>query len=501
VTGARPLRHGALAALLAAGVAVAVLHAPAGLAEHGSALYPRALLAACAASVAFLVWMLPPWVTLTVAVCLSPLASNWKLLGVPGALSPDRLLLIGGVAAVLLRAPGVRGLPPLRFRPTHAVLALVLLYAAVSAAAVGTLFHAAGFFRLFDAFGILPFAAFLVAPVCFATARSRSALLAGLVVLGVYLGLTALFEATGLRSLVFPHFILERTADDTTGRAYGVFLEPVSNGAGLFDCGVAAAVAFATWRRAWARSLAAFSAAVCAAGTFFTLERSVWIGVAVSVVVAAVVGLPRRLSASRLATAGGLLAAAALIAGAALLLAPAIAHKAQQRANDQGTVFDRENLATAAENMIMARPLFGFGWSTFEHRSLDYFQQSPDYPLDPNLAYAASTNGTYSVHNEFLDYGVTLGLVGASLWLLGLVLAVGGAIRSRGPADLECWRFGLLPVFVFYLVIENAVPPSLFPNLALWLWLGVVWAGYRAGSGGRLAGGDDPELPHRARVE
>jgi O-antigen ligase len=128
--------------------------------------------------------------------------------------------------------------------------------------------------------------------------------------------------------------------------------------------------------------------------------------------------------------------------------------------------------------MIEARPLFGFGWSTFEQKSLDYFQQSPDYPLNPNLAFTATNQGTFSVHNEFLDYAVTLGLVGTAIWLLGLVLAVGGAFHARTTPDLARWRFALLPIIVFYLVIENAVPPALFPNLLLWLWLGVVWAGY-----------------------
>jgi hypothetical protein len=53
------------------------------------------------------------------------------------------------------------------------------------------------------------------------------------------------------------------------------------------------------------------------------------------------------------------------------------------------------------------------------------------------------------------------------------------------------WRYALLPLLVFYLVIENAVPPALFPNLALWLWLGVVWSGYGKEPSGTT------ELDHR----
>ncbi len=479
--------------LAAAALAVAAQSSPAVI-EHGSALFPRAMLLVAAASVAYLVWIIPPWVTLTAGVVLSPLASNWKLLGVPGGESPDRLLLVGGIAVVLLRGPGARTVPALRFRTTHAVLGLALLYATVSAAAVGTLINQAGFFRLFDAFGVLPFLVFFLAPAVFRTERSRSLLLTSLVALGAYLGLTALFEAANLNALVFPHFIVSSTANDPSGRSFGPFLEPVSNGAGLFDCGVAAAVAFVTWRRASARAFAAFTVTVCAAGTFFTLERSVWLGAITAVAVTAAIGVARvGRFAPGVAPTIALVAGAAAVAGVAFLFVPGLSHDAYKRATDQSTVYDRQNLTRAAENMIEARPLFGFGWSSFERRSLEYFQQSPDVPLNPNLAFSAATHGTFSVHNEFLDYTVTLGLVGASLWLIGLVLAVGGALRARaGPdaePDLVRWRFALLPVLVFYLVIENAVPPALFPNLALWLWLGVVWVGYdrRSPSGAAVA--------------
>lgn len=479
-TQARTLRAGGL--LLLAGIVIAfALRGHAVVTAHGAELWTQAMLLVGALSVMSLVWVLPPAATLTAAVVLSPLASNWSELGVPGAVSPDRLLLIGGIGVMLVRGPGARDLPRPSFRPTHAVLAVVLVYALISAAAVGTLLQPAGFFRLFDAFGILPFLVFFVAPAVFASPRCRALLLAGLVALGAYLGLTALFEVTNLTGLIVPRFIAEATAADSSGRAYGVFLEPVSNGAGLFDCGVAAAVAFASWRRPGARAFAALTVMLCGAGTFFTLERSVWLGTAAALLVTTVVFvLNARRAAPGLAAIAGLVATVVVIAGAALWFAPGLAHDVTNRANDQGTVYDRRNLATAAQNMIAARPLFGFGWSTFEHRSLDYFEQSPDYPLNPNLAFSPTTQGTFSVHNEFLDYGVTLGLVGTTIWLLGLVLAIGGAFRAKTVTPgLERWRFALLPILVFYLVIENAVPPALFPNLLLWLWLGVVWAGYR----------------------
>ena len=54
----------------------------------GSTVFPRAMLLVAVLAVAWLVWVLPPAVTLAGAVVLSPLASNWLQLGVPGSFSP-----------------------------------------------------------------------------------------------------------------------------------------------------------------------------------------------------------------------------------------------------------------------------------------------------------------------------------------------------------------------------------------------------------------------------
>jgi hypothetical protein len=125
---------------------------------------------------------------LSAAIFLTPFAGNWPRLGVPGPLSPDRLLFVAAIAVVLLRAPPVADRPCLRITGTHWLLALAAAYAVVSALLAGTFFQRDGFIRIFDAFGILPFLTFLVAAVVFRTPAQRRVLLATLVVLGAYLG-------------------------------------------------------------------------------------------------------------------------------------------------------------------------------------------------------------------------------------------------------------------------------------------------------------------------
>jgi putative inorganic carbon (hco3(-)) transporter len=432
---------------------------------------------AVAGSLAYLVWCADPAWTLTAGLVLSPLASNWPEVGIPGFAAPDRLLLLAGVATVLLRAPGTRGRPRrLAVTHVHLILLATVMYAGVSAAAAGTLFEKAAFFRLFDVFGVLPFLVFLVAPVAFHTARSRQVLVRGLVGLGAYLGLMALFETAGPRALVVPRFILS-AGDPTDERAMGIFLDPVMNGAGMFVCAVACVIALATWRRSTARLFAGMTLLLCAAGALFTLERSIWLGCIAGAVVGAVTVRELR----RLVLPVAL--AAALLVGGSLAFVPGLSAHVHRRANEQATIWDRQNLATAATNMIAARPLVGFGWSTFERSSLDYFRQSPDYPLNPNLGFSPTTQGSFSIHNELLNYAATIGLLGTGLWLAGIVLAVRGALLARGSPSLEPWRRAVLPIATFYFIVSTFIPPLLFPNLALWFWLGVVWSGhYRPGT-------------------
>jgi putative inorganic carbon (HCO3(-)) transporter len=424
------------------------------------------------ASLAVLVWRADPAWTLTAALVLSALASNWPRLGIPGLLSPNRLLLVAGIGTVLLRAPGTQGRPRrLIVTHVHWVLLATILYAVASAAVAGTLFEKAAFFRLFDVFGVVPFLVFLVAPIAFRSERDRAVLLGGLVGLGAYLGLVALLETTGPRALVYPRFILD-AGSPTDHRAMGIFLDPVMNGTGMFISGVAAAIALAVWRRTSARLLAGATLLLCAAGELFTLERSVWVGAVVGAAIGAF-AVPRlRRLMLPFAVAG------AIVVGGALMVVPGLSDHVHQRANDKATIWDRQNLGTAANNMIAARPLVGFGWSTFERSSLDYFRQSPSYPLDPNLGFSATTQGSFSIHNELLNYGATLGILGTAMWLAGIAMGIIGAFRVRGSPSLEPWRLALLPVAVFYLIVSSFVPPLLFPNLVLWFWIGVVWSGY-----------------------
>jgi putative inorganic carbon (hco3(-)) transporter len=403
---------------------------------------------------------LPAWL-FSAAIALTLFSGNWRQLGLPGLVSPDRLLLIAGFIALLFKDPALGQRPYLRLTPTHAVLLVVAAFAICSAVAAGTIGERATIFPLVDRFGLVPFSLFLVGPIAFAEEGQRRILLRTFLAIGAYLGVTALFQGLGIRALVFPRYIIDLSAEVQTGRARGPFLDAAINGVALFYCAVAAMLAYVTEPRPWLKRLAVAIAALCLFDLIFTQERSVWLGAVAAILCAAAAAPALR---RRLLIAGPV-ALVALVA--AFLFIPGLYAQTSERIGDQRTEWDRLNLNKAAENMVVARPLFGFGLGTFQDRSEPYFEQNPSFPL---------TNTTGELHNVFLSSAAELGLVGSSIWLLGLVLAIGGGIVVRGPPQLFPWRIGLIAVAVMWLIVANLVPMvQAFPNQVLWLWAGVVW--------------------------
>jgi O-antigen ligase len=335
----------------------------------------------------------------------------------------------------------------------------------VSALVAGTLFEEEGGYRLIDRLGVLPFLLFLLAPLAFRTAGPRAILLGTLVGLGAYLGLTSLFETIGPHALVFPRYILDESVGIQYGHARGPFVEAEANGVALFGCAVASAMAVAIWQRKRYRLLAAGIALLCCLDCLFTLQRAVWIGAAVGLVITLAAFAPlRRYLAPTLAAVG-------LAVALSLTLIPGLSQSVSERASDQMSVWDRENLTFAAERMILARPLFGFGWGTFTKVAEPYFRQPSDIPLTSSNG----PKGTNILHSVVLSNAVELGLLGCALWLLAVFIAIGGAIVKRGPPELLPWRIGLLAYTICWTVVLNLTPlPQAYPNLLLWLWAGVV---------------------------
>jgi putative inorganic carbon (hco3(-)) transporter len=413
-------------------------------------------------------WELPPAVTMCAAIVLSIFSGAWSRIGL-GGMPLDRLLIALVLLQFLLRAPGVASVGPLRIRNVHLLMGLTILYALVSAVAAGTLNDEAGTLSLIDQFGLVPFAIFVVAPAVFAGHRERDLLLATLVGLGAYLGLTAIFESLGPHALVFPRYILD--VDDVLPgeRAGGPFQSSVAEGFATFSCAVAAAIAYVRWGGQRKRFLAALVIGVCAFACFLTLERGVWLGVVCATLIAALFTRMGR----RWLLPGALACAIAL--GGALVVSSTLAQKTTSRVEDRRSIWDRRNQTAAGLRMFKQRPLFGFGWDRYTKDDLDYFRQADGYPM---VGYSLSTYRSLGkllpLHETYLAYAVELGLVGLLLWLASLFWGLGTAVFGRGEAALRPWKLGLLAVSICFLAIGLVNPdPAPFSVLLLWTWAGV----------------------------
>lgn len=402
----------------------------------------------------------PAWL-FTLAIMLTPFAGNWPQLHVPGPVAPDRVLFVLGIVVVLFRSYVVGDLPRPRFGFAHAMMALAVLYAAVSAMAFHSLFQKGPGLLLVETFGILPFVSFWLGPVVFPTARERRILLGGLVIMAGYLGLTALFETAGPKALVFPRYILSSDVGIQAGRARGPFADAVANGVGLYVGAVASAIAVSQWRTHGWRIVAGVVCVLCLAGTVMTLERSIWIATGAATLVGLLASRVTRRRAIPIVT--GIIAVAAI----AIVAIPGLEAKVTSRLHNPESLYDRENSTNTALNMIRAKPLLGFGWNQYQADHDAYVQQSPNMPL---------TGTTIDLSSAYLTYAVELGLVGGTLWLLSVLMGAGGTALRRAPPDVEPWRVGLLALLVFFLVGEAAVPPTVFVNASLWLWAGAIAA-------------------------
>lgn len=429
-----------------------------------------------AASIAYVLWYSDPVWLISIAVALSIFSGSWERVGLPNNIVPDRLLLVAAIAVVAFRGPAMRGRPPLRLGFVHVVLALAAAYAIGSALAAGTLIEGAAPFRLLDRFTLLGFAAFVVAPVIFSDERKRNVLLGVLVALGAYLGLVALFEALEFYPGIYPTFIADPGEGIHYGRARGPFLESASMASGLFACAVAAAIAVVKWTARWPRIVAAAVVALCMVGQLFTLLRSAWIGTALAVLLTMLLFRELRRYLVPVAIAG------ALAVVVALAVVPGLSDRANERANSRLPEWDRRAQYDVAVNMFEERPLLGFGWATYSKHSAEFTEIRADSP------FFISRAGLQTVHNVLLANLAELGLLGTTLWILGLIVAVGGAITRRGPPELLPWRMGMLAIAIhFTMLMAFTQLPAVFPNLIIFVWAGVTSESARAWRHARAA--------------
>ncbi|WP_432544885.1 O-antigen ligase family protein [Kineococcus sp. SYSU DK002] len=392
-------------------------------------------------------------------------SSHWDRLGVP--LGLDRVSFAGGVVLLALD-PWAWKQRRLLLRPVHVAMVGLLALATISAAGHGTLLNSYGLFALLDRL-LVPFVMFCLAPVIFARAAHRTLLLKTLVLLGLYLGVTAVLETLKLWSLVFPSYIGDPGVGIQFGRARGPFAASEAMGMACAACFFAAALAVSRFRGAW-RALSVAVVVLSAGGVLMSLTRSVWVGLLLGSIVAMAL-TPALRRYIPVALAGG-----AVVVVAALAVVPGLQESVTERAGTSRSLYDRYNTNEAALRIVEQEPLTGVGWVKFLDVSSDWVRQADTYGI---------TNVEIEVHNVVLGRAAELGIPGAALFVGCVLLGPFRAVLQRRYADPELvgWRAvstGMTAVWAVTLMLSPVSYP--LPNTLTWLLAGIALIPYVSSS-------------------
>ncbi|HOA51652.1 MAG TPA: O-antigen ligase family protein [Thermogutta sp.] len=225
---------------------------------------------------------------------------------------------------------------------------------------------------------------------------------------GVCLSLTGLFEVFGLRSLIYPAYIMDRSVSgEFLGRARGPLLNPIINGFIMI-------VAWAAWvflgrsapRRWWPGLVLVHG--IMAVGVISTLTRSVWLAAGLAGLFLGYHLVPGGYRRAWLATAGfGLIVMALVVKGFFWEmkrdqgLSPAEAARSAQL---------RPILALVAWEMAKDHPFFGVGLGQYDRAKTKYL-------ANPLASYPVHWAKPYTQHNVFLSILVETGAIGLMVFL------------------------------------------------------------------------------------
>lgn len=281
---------------------------------------------------------------------------------------------------------------------------------------------------------------------------------------GVYLGMTAVFEAHRLHALIFPRFIDDPSVGIHWGRARGPFLNAAVDGTVLGVVILITLYLFVSSKKFLAKFLYSFAIFIMLIGLFYTKTRACWLAVPVVFVY-----IYSRLPRLRKYIVTGML----VCFTAGLLWMQFSGHEKSgflDRLKEQSH-YSRINLLVASWNMFLERPLFGFGFDSFAVASPKYFARIGGIPVDEGQGLVP--------HNVFAGALAELGLVGLLLllWIYVQIYKGGASSGNRsGPAkDKELLVF-FRGMFLVYLINALFIDMRffLFQNSMVFLMAGLT---------------------------
>ena len=264
---------------------------------------------------------------------------------------------------------------------------------------------------------------------------------------GIYLSVTAIFEITKQWSFVFPSFIGDPKLGIHFGRARGPMLQSIQLGICLNLCLIALWV-FPVWlysHQRWAWMLAFTLTPLFLAAIFTTYTRSIWMGAAAILVILLATMLQGKI---RTAVLGSILVFG--IVGGLLIGPSLVAFKREySEAETLESTRMRGAFAYVSWKMFQDSPITGFGFNQFQVNSKMYLD---DRTTNIRLE---SIRG-YVHHNSYLSLLVDLGLIGATLYMIAAVSLIRNSwIVWMHPMSSPMARSS--SVFTFCVVVVHAI--------------------------------------------
>ncbi len=286
-------------------------------------------------------------------------------------------------------------------------------------------------------FMAIPLAMYGIARLSQVTTQDLRILTSALIGLGIFLGITGIFEVANLHALVIPRYIVDPTNWEFLGRARGPLLNPTGNGVVLTIAFSGSLVRLLQASQRRDQIIYLLATCVIGIGIVATLTRSVWIGGTLVVMCASWIHLRRYVPAMAL-IGMSLLVMAVTVAPQDNLIAMK-RDKHLSAADAQRSIELRPVLAMIAWEMFKDSPLIGHGYGGYFDTSLPYLSsRSQEMSFDAVRPYMQ--------HNVILSLMVDAGLIATCLFLgsIGYLGIAAWRLATSRQFDSEVRTVGML---------------------------------------------------------